>query len=369
MNDPHSSPPAPAETGRTPLLSARLFWLVWGGIGLLLALQWLPFRRQLAVPAALIVLFAFTYNFLWAALSLPTALLVRRLRRGQTPPWRYVAVLAPVGVAFTLLHITIYFGFYRLVRAVTPWDYYKTTLGRFLRGSFQFDFMFFLLIVLAVLMLEFLQLAQHRREHAEALQRELIRTRLDSLKQQLQPHFLFNTLNSIQALMDEDIPTAKKTVTRLAAFLRFTLELGDEMEIPLRRELDFVKNYLEIEQVRFHDRLTVQIEAAAETLDKSVPALILQPLVENAVRHGIAPFARQGWVRIEAALCDGRLRLRVSDSGPGVNGAPSPGVGLANVRRRLQLHFGTQHELHLGRDQTGGFRAEMSWPDRPEVRP
>src|SRR5207244_50220 len=146
---------------------------------------------------------------------------------------------------------------------------------------------------------------------ASQLEAQLAQAQLQALKMQLQPHFLFNTLNSISALQMTDVEAANRMTARLGEFLRFTLDSSGANEIPLRTEVELLQSYLEIERIRFQDRLTVQMEIDPETLDLPVPSLILQPIVENAIRHGIAAQTGPGQIRIQSARNNGTLRLEV----------------------------------------------------------
>src|ERR1700722_17774687 len=179
---------------------------------------------------------------------------------------------------------------------------------------------------------------RERELRTSQLQAQLEKARLQALKSQLQPHFLFNTLNSISALMLTNVEAADRMITRLGDLLRISFETAGTQMTTLSRELEFVNCYIEIEKVRFEERLKVTVEVASETLDASVPHLLLQPLVDNAIKHGISRLAAGGEIRIAAAKFDGDLHLEVRDNGPGVcesSHYSSRGVGLGNTRERL----------------------------------
>ena len=159
---------------------------------------------------------------------------------------------------------------------------------------------------------------RERELRTSQLQAQLEKARLQALKSQLQPHFLFNTLNSISALMLTNVEAADRMITRLGDLLRISFETAGTQMTTLSRELEFVNCYIEIEKVRFEERLKVSVEVASETLDASVPHLLLQPLVDNAIKHGISRLAAGGEIRIAAAKFDGDLHLEVRDNGPGV---------------------------------------------------
>lgn len=169
--------------------------------------------------------------------------------------------------------------------------------------------------------------------------------RLKALKLQLNPHFFFNSLNSVRALIAEDPERAQRMVTRLARLLRSTLQVDDVKTVPLKEELSTVRTYLELEQVRFEDRLQYHIDASTEALEQAVPFMLIQTLVENGIKHGIAQFREGGTITIDATVREDMLRLRVTN--PGMLGSEDGGVGLENARERLQLLFGNEASLHL----------------------
>src|ERR1035441_6912384 len=179
--------------------------------------------------------------------------------------------------------------------------------------------------------------------HASELQAQLVQAQLSALKMQLQPHFLFNTLNAIMVLVRQQRSReAEETLGLLGDLLRCVLDDGEAQEVPLRRELEYLQLYLAIEQVRFRDRLRVEIAADPAVLDAAVPHMGLQPIVENAIRHGIGRKSSAGKVQIQASRVNQSVEVTVRDDGPGFPPAApsrSPGIGLANTRaRRHQLY-------------------------------
>ena len=202
-----------------------------------------------------------------------------------------------------------------------------------------------------------------RSVRAESLAHQ---ARLQALRYQLNPHFLFNTLNAISTLVvDKRNAEAGKMIARLSDFLRMTLERPDVEEVPLAEEIEFVRRYLEIEQVRFGDRLAVKIDVDDDAWSARVPTLLLQPLVENAIRHSVAPREHGGRVTIEARAIGGRLHLTVADDGPGLDGKGNgngTGIGLANTRERLEQLYGDAHRFDLVNGH--GLRAQLELPLR-----
>jgi sensor histidine kinase YesM len=206
---------------------------------------------------------------------------------------------------------------------------------------------------------------------ATQLETQLAQAQLQALKMQLHPHFLFNTLHAISALMDDDVKGARRMIARLSELLRLTLESVGQQEVSLRQELDALERYLEIEQIRFQDRLTVRLAVAPETLDACVPNLVLQPIVENAIRHGIAPRSSAGRIEIRAERRDGMIELQVIDDGPGLQpcdeeGAEKfkEGIGLANTRARLRRLYGDEHRIEINDADGGGLVVKLSIPFR-----
>jgi hypothetical protein len=188
--------------------------------------------------------------------------------------------------------------------------------------------------------------------------------RLKALKLQLNPHFFFNSLNSVRALIAEDPERAQRMVTRLARLLRSTLQVDDVKTVPLEEELSTVRTYLELERVRFEERLEYKIDAGDEALTRPVPFLLVQTLVENGIKHGVAEQQDGGTIIIDAAVRDEALRLRVTN--PGTLASEEGGVGLENARERLQLLFGDDASLTLENADVETVVATAVLPDRSE---
>jgi sensor histidine kinase YesM len=186
---------------------------------------------------------------------------------------------------------------------------------------------------------------------AAEIQQKLAQAELLALKKQLHPHFLFNTLHAISTLMHKDIDAADKMIVRLSHLLRATLENTGAQEVTLKQEMEILKIYLEIEQIRFQDRLEVSIQVDPAIYDQKVPNLILQPIVENAIRYGVAQFAKQGKVAVTAHRENGHIELKVSDNGKGMPSTKEAdikeGIGLSNTRLRLKQLYGEKGKLIL----------------------
>jgi sensor histidine kinase YesM len=181
---------------------------------------------------------------------------------------------------------------------------------------------------------------------------------------QLNPHFLFNTLHAVSTLMGRDVPTARTVLADLSDLLRLSLDHTGENEVPLEDELALLQHYLRIERTRFRDRLCVEEEIAPETRGALVPSLLLQPLVENAIKHGVAPRSEGGHIAVSARREGGDLVIAVADDGPGLAaGDPtSKGVGVRNTRERLAKLYGPDHAFTLENRPGGGLVAEVRLP-------
>lgn len=207
---------------------------------------------------------------------------------------------------------------------------------------------------------------RERELRTSQLEARLATSRLQVLKMQLHPHFLFNTLNAISELIYRDAESAERMISDLSDLLRMSFENLEVQEIPLKQELEFLEKYLEIEQMRFHDRLKVEMQIAPDTLDASVPNMILQPLVENAIKHGIGPRSEGGQINIGAVRHNGHLQLTVSDNGLGVPFGDvenlNEGVGISNTRRRLRHLYGEGHSFSLNNAVNSGLVVDLTIP-------
>lgn len=209
---------------------------------------------------------------------------------------------------------------------------------------------------------EHYQRYRERELQAAHLQTALARAQVQSLQMQLQPHFLFNTLNTIAALMREDVEAADVMLARLGDLLRVTLATADVSDVPLRRELELVDMYLDIQRARMGDRLTTRVSADPETLDVHVPILLLQPLVENAVRHGAAAQGGPSSIELRARGEDDFVVIEVEDDGPGPPDSVVRGYGLENTRMRLAATYGPRADVDVARRPNGGAVARVRVP-------
>jgi len=204
--------------------------------------------------------------------------------------------------------------------------------------------------------------ARDARLRAAQLEGQLAKAELDVLRSQLQPHFLFNTLNLVSSLIHTDVASADDMIGDLGALLRISLESQASHEVTLAEEMKAIELYLNIQRLRFQDTLTVEIKIDPSTLDARVPHLILQPLIENAFRHGISKRVGPGVLKIESRNGNGSLKLRISDNGPGTQGKiENTGIGLSNTRARLEKLYGDRAALYFN-NSPSGFDVELEFP-------
>jgi LytS/YehU family sensor histidine kinase len=243
-----------------------------------------------------------------------------------------------------------------------------TPLPEHIRAAFfrllDWEIVIYMAVVVAGVGVDYFRRYRQQQLAAERLRTEMVQAQLLALRSQLNPHFLFNALNSVISLMDRDVPAAQRMVARLGDLLRLSLS-ANESEVSLERELQLVKLYLEIERIRFGDRLTVTVDVPRELLDLSVPNLVLQPLVENAIVHGVGPRPGPGRVTVQAQQAGDTLLLRVVDDGLGLDGSDSKagfGIGVGNTRARLAAIYGAAASLTIHEAEWGGCVAEVRLP-------
>ena len=245
------------------------------------------------------------------------------------------------------------------------WRLFKRMLFTYVPSDITSTYLPIILIAHAVSYYERLRDSAIR---SAKLEMELAKSHLQALKSHLQPHFLFNTLHSISSLMFTDASAADKMMTRLSDLLRMNLESVGSQLTTLNRELEFVGGYLEIEKIRFEERLNVVVDVQPETLDAQVPSLMLQPVVENAVRHGISHVSRGGTIWITVRRDGSHLDLRVSDNGPGMTDSlralPKAGLGLPTTRKRLIALYGDEQRLEVRNKPAGGVEVHIRIPFR-----
>lgn len=291
---------------------------------------------------------------LWAA-TYPLIVWLDRRIRARYDRWpQIIALLYLVGIALAFAN-TVVSGLLQWLligaegRSLSEF-FQSIWVGRTVMGVIAYK-----AIVTTDYLLGFYDGFRAERDRTARLEAQLAQAELRALKMQLQPHFLFNALNSISSLVLQDGRAAVDMITYLGDFLRLTIENNGAKEVDLERELEFLRCYLEIEQVRFRDRLAVNFEIEPEARQAQVPNLILQPIIENAIKHGIAPRSEAGHIEISARRLNGHLQIRVCDDGSGLDMSNAgAGVGLANTRERLRHIYRDDFQLSLVRGERGG---------------
>ena len=361
---------------RVPMWQRRwvrlaIIWGVWTFIGLVFTLQFyfasyrserpVPFVDSLYMQMIWAYLFALATPFvLWAVSRMPI----------DRDNWvRNILLHIPISIVLGVL-LTALGRVLIWLRWGWPLDKPLTfeSVARFVVANFTEAIGIYLLIALSGYAFCYYRRFREGQVKTLQLEAQLSQAQLQALKMQLHPHFLFNTLHSISALLHKDSEAARKMITRLGDFLRLTLENSGSQEVTMRQEMEFLGCYLEIERIRFQDRLTTRLDVAQQTLDAKVPNLILQPIVENAIRHGIAPRSSQGLIEIEAKQQNGTLRIQVRDNGPGLSehrtseNVFKKGLGLANTETRLEQLYGPAHSFNLSNNPDGGLIVTLEIP-------
>jgi two-component system, LytTR family, sensor kinase len=314
-----------------------------------------------------------TLAFLWQAIIYCWAILFPVIRRFaghfriERGNWvRTVPAHLVAAVSFVVAHTLFYTVCYYLYHGFSPPEYksFSEAFRHLFFSNWLLDTSSYFAILSTVTAYDYSRRFQSEKLKTSELKAALADSQLSALKMQLHPHFLFNTLNSISTLLHEDVMAADEMIARLGDFLRLTLENSGEQTVSLAEEIKFINSYLEIESIRFGDRLAFDSEVGAEALRARVPNLILQPIVENAIRHGISRQIRPGKISIRARRAGNKLRLEVEDNGPGVQNGTNGGfgIGLANTRARLFNLYGDDQQLEMANVDPQGLIVRMEIP-------
>jgi two-component system, LytTR family, sensor kinase len=316
-----------------------------------------------------LLLLNLAYWYVPAALTSPIFRIARRFRIDSSGRVHALTVHALAALTFSVLHLASMMGVRallwpgRIFRAYASW----TSLQDMYLRNLDWALMTYSTIVGLSYALGYYQESQARAIGAANLEARLAQARLRTLEAELHPHFLFNTLHAISTLVHTQPDAADRMISRLSDLLRITFSRSGAACVPLHEELEFLQKYLEIEQTRFQDRLTVEYEIDPETLDAEVPRLILQPLVENAIKHGVAPRTGPGRIAIGSRTERNQLHLTVRDNGAGLSSTARAGlhggVGLSNTRDRLECLYGTAQALDFF-ESADGLSVEMRLPFR-----
>ena len=357
---------------RTELLLILGFWALIGTMSCTNSLiqprtgPWQPL-----IPFAY-ELVTFSNAFMWAAVTPVIFWFASRFALERTG-WPTRVMFVVIGLVLAIV-IDLATSFVRqhLFYSPTPVSPEMAAMARLRRMWFMNEFIVFVAVLAAGFARNYFWRYQVRREEAvrlqaqaAQLQAQLADARLSALRMQLNPHFLFNTLHAVSALVERDPRGVRRMIARLSELLRTSLDEADEPEVPLQRELTFTERYLDVIRIRFQGHLDVDMHADDDVRDALVPNLILQPLVENAIKHGISKLSSGGYIEVTASREGERVIISVRDNGPEVSldKPPSPhSLGLRNTRARLAALYGPVQSLTLRHAEGGGLIAEVSLP-------
>jgi two-component system, LytTR family, sensor kinase len=310
-----------------------------------------------AVPWVRLLGYSLGAAWIWAALSPAVLWATRTATFSSGQPVRTALIHGLTAVGFVVLSVTLQTGLADVTGTTTSGS--SLLLPRVENSLLAYGALFMLGQAA-----RYFALCQTRQVHASELEARLTKTHLQLLRMQLQPHFLFNTLNTVAELVHSDPDTADQMITRLGRLLRLSLDHAGHQVVPLRQEIDFLRMYVEIEQVRFQDRLQIVWDLAHDTLDAAVPTLLWHPVLENAIRHGVTPMAGRGRIVIASRRESGDLVLEIRDNGRGLppGGVSREGVGLRNIRERVGQLYGSRARFTLDSAIGGGTVATLRLP-------
>src|SRR6266540_1280514 len=361
-------------SGANPIQRSPLKWaiafLFWTVIGLSFASQLYlsSYKAGQGVSWGQAVSWSLGDWYVWALVSLPIIQLARRFRFDDRHWGRNVLLHLVASALFSLAYMVLRAAVGQVQSRLSGAPVsFADAFNPLVVKTFLLNLLIYWVIVSVSHAFAYYREFQQRELRASELEKRLAQARLQTLQMQLNPHFLFNSLHAISALVHKDADLADRMITRLSDLLRYALEHTDAREVPLRQELDFLRRYLEIEQTRFGDRLAVRMNIEPDALEALVPNLLLQPLVENAIRHGLEPRAGPGRIELRARCEDGRLKVEVRDNGKGLSDgrAPEEGVGLSNTRARLQQLYGKGQRFELANAPGGGLAVCVELPFHP----
>ena len=356
--------------------SPRWFWIaaIWCGVALFDATQTVFVMKAEGMHHAWSHLFI-TLLLSWLPWAVATPFVLRLGRRYPPAQWSrfstwgaHISACAAIG----LVYAAWVAGMEKLLNpwAISPGPgpFIDLWLHKFYNGLLSHVILYSVILLVGYMLDSRERLALQRTQTAK-LNEQLSKAQLSALRRQIEPHFLFNTLNAIAGLVREKRnDDAVTMIAGLSDFLRRVIQDSDRQQVPLIEELEFAQKYLDIQKVRFADRLQVSVDVPGELFPAQVPSLILQPMVENAVKHGIAARVQGGTIRIAAFRCNGRITLSVHNDGPSLPlgwEKTHSGIGISNVRTRLQSLYGDKFEMSLQNEDAGGVKALVSIPFIP----
>lgn len=359
-------------------ITRLLFALVWIVPGAMAAAQVVIVGQLSGKPYSVVnaILWQGAAWGMWGLWSQVILTLVDRvpLRAGRMPMW-LLSHIAACAVICTMTVLILGALDYTFAQWMGQPSYTKVVRSVVL-NHLDFQFVLYWAVVGAAYMVEYVRRYRERDRVALELEQKLARTQLEALRMQLNPHFLFNALNSVTELMEMDVREAQRTLSRVSDLLRLSLRSAASATIPLWQEIELVELYLQIARIRFGDKLSVDIDVDPAAVDLEVPSFVLQPLVENALKHGLSPDNAGQSIEVSARRNGQALDLIVEDNGRGLDGSttnsgrflaarPSVdglGIGLTNTRQRLKVLFGERFLFRMNNNATGGCRVEIRLP-------
>ena len=351
---------------RQPGLRVLLAFAFWTLIGLAFAGQLYLSRAQLGspVPWSFAVGHALGDWYVFAVLSIPALWLARHFSLGDAHWTRNLLAHLAASALFSLAWMVMRAGVeVWLTRDSMAAVTFAAAFNRALVTTFFYNLLIYWVIITVGYAFDYYRKFNERELRAVELEKRLTEARLQALQMQLNPHFLFNTLHAISSLMHIDVEAADRMLVQLSDLLRHALDSTDTQEVTLREEINFLGRYAEIEQTRFGDRLKITLQIPPDVTDALVPNLVLQPLLENAIQHGIEPHARAGRVELTATRQNDSLLLEVRDNGGGLpHGKIAEGIGLSNTRARLKQLYGERQSFDLANAEAGGACVRITLP-------
>ena len=361
------------QTSRWPQSKWLWLWIaaIWSGVGLFDATQTVFVMRSEGMHHAWGLLFA-TLTISWLPWGLATPLVLRLGQRYPPAYWRRVSTWAVHLAAFAVIDLVFAAWAVALEKLFNPYSigagpgpFASLWLDKFYNGLLSSAVLYSFILAVNYMM-EYRDRLAYQQTETARLNEQLSKAQLDSLRKQIEPHFLFNTLNAIAGLVREKRnDAAVSMIAGLSDCLRRVMENSNRQEVPLGEELEFVQKYLDIQKVRFADRLQLTVEVPDELFSAQVPSLILQPMVENAIKHGIAKRVQGGAVRVSGFRSNGKLTLSVYNDGPSLPAEwekSQSGIGISNVRSRLQGLYGDGFEFNMKNQEPGGVEVSVSVP-------
>lgn len=346
---------------RVPFAAIFALWTLWGlwtgNQSLLASLAGGPPPAPRANPLAL----ALAGAWLWALLTPGLIWSTRRIHDSTSARSTRLAAHVTIFAIVHAIDVTFYWFASDLI-ASNPRPWFPL-----LFSLVSYNALTYIVVAVAITALDAREALRAREARENQLETQLALAQFHALRAQLHPHFLFNALNAISSLIHSDPARADRMLARVSDLLRIAIDTAVEPEIPLADEVEFAKRYLEIERMRYGDRLDVRVDIGSDTAHALVPNMLLQPLIENAVRHGVAPHSTPGRVEVRSARVGDDLSIVVTDTGDGFDDTAdtrdTPGVGISTTRARLETLYGASQQLVFA-NVPGGFETRISLPFR-----